>query len=183
MIFVISGPAGVGKGTVVARLLTLDPELRLSRSWTTRPRRPREPADAYVFVDRKQFQSRLAAQGFLEWNEFAANGQLYGTPVPEAGDGDLLLEIELNGAEQVKAADPGAVLIFITAPSREAREARLRHRGDDEPSIARRLAVGDEEEALGAGLADHLVVNDDVDRAAREVAGIIAARRNPPNLE
>jgi guanylate kinase len=183
LIFIISGPGGVGKGTVVDRLLELDPTLRLSRSWTTRPRRPGEPSDAYVFVDRGRFRERIDSGGFLEWNEFAGNGHFYGTPVPDSGDGDLLLEIELNGAQQVKRLDPDAVLIFIAAPSREAREARLRHRGDDDASIARRLAVGDDEESLGSRLADHVVLNDDVERAAREVAGIIAERRKPPQPE
>lgn len=178
MIFIISGPGGVGKGTVVARLLALEPDLRLSRSWTTRARRPEEPGDAYVFVDRRRFEERIAAGGFLEWTEFPGNGHFYGTPIPEPGGGDLLLEIELDGAQQVKAADPSSVLVFITAPSREARQARLRHRGDDEESIARRLAVGDGEVVLGTRLADHVVVNDDVERAAREVAGIIGSRRS-----
>lgn len=177
MVFIISGPGGVGKGTVVSRLLELDPALRLSRSWTTRPRRPGEPADAYVFVDRNRFEAKAAADGFLEWTEFPGNGHMYGTPVPAPGTSELLLEIELDGAQQVKRADPDAVLVFITAPSRNARESRLRHRGDDEDSISRRLAVGDDEEALGVRLADHVVVNDEVDRAAREVAGIIDARR------
>ncbi len=166
----------MGKGTVVGRLLQLDPALRLSRSWTTRARRPGEAADAYVFVDHDTFRSRIGAGGFLEWTEFAGNGQLYGTPIPEPGDGDLLLEIELDGARQVKAADPGACLVFITA-SREDREKRLTGRGDAPTAIARRLDVGDREVAEGTRIADHVVVNDDVERAAREVAGIIERRR------
>lgn len=170
----------MGKGTVVTRLLEIDPSLRLSRSWTTRPRRPGEAADAYVWSDRERFEAKAAAKGFLEWTDFPGNGHLYGTPVPEPADGDLLLEIELDGARQVKERDPSAVLIFMTAPSRGAREARLRNRGDDTESIVRRMDVGDEEEALGTRLADFVVVNDEVDRAAREVAGIIAARRTRP---
>ncbi len=180
MIFIISGPGGVGKGTVVTRLLDLDPRLRLSRSWTTRDRRPGEAADSYTFVDRDAFRSRIAAGGFLEWTEFPGTGHLYGTPVPDDIDGDLLLEIELDGAHQVKKIDPQAVLILITAPSRAAQEDRLRGRGDDEESIARRLAVGDVEVAEGTRMADHVVVNDDVERAAREVADIIDRRRAGP---
>ncbi len=179
MIFILSGPGGAGKGTVVARLLRLVPGVRLSRSWTTRARRPGEGEDAYVFVDREAFLANVERGGFLEWTEFAGNGHLYGTPVPDHGaPEDLLLEIELDGAQQVKKSHPDAVLILIVAPSREALEARLRGRGDDEEGIARRLAVGEHETALGTRLADHVVVNDDVERAAREVAGIIRESRS-----
>ena len=173
----MSGPGGVGKGTVVARLLEMVPDLQLSRSWTTRARRPGEPEDAYVFVDRPAFEAHLAAGGFLEWNEFPANNALYGTPVIEPGDRDVLLEIELNGARQVKARYPDSLLIFIVAPSRAVQEARLRQRGDDESSVERRLALGEVEQEEGEALADHVVVNDDLERAAAQVAGIIVAHR------
>ena len=173
----MSGPGGVGKGTVVARVLQLAPELWLSRSWTTRPRRPGEPEDAYVFVDRPAFEAHRAAGGFLEWNEFPANGALYGTPSIEPGERDVLLEIELNGARQVKARYPDAVLILIVAPSQEVQEQRLRARGDDEDSVSRRLALGQAEQREGERIADHIVVNDDLERAAAEVVGIIDAHR------
>lgn len=130
-----------------------------------------------MFVDRPAFEAHRAAGGFLEWNEFPANHALYGTPVIEAGDRDVLLEIELNGARQVKARYPDAVLIFIVAPSREVQEERLRQRGDDEASVTRRLDLGETERKEGEALADHVVVNDDLDRAAAEVAGIIDAHR------
>lgn len=84
-----------------------------------------------------------------------------------------MLEIELDGAQQVKAVHPDAILILIVAPSIEARAQRLRKRGDDEQSVTRRLDVGAEEEELGRRLADHVVVNDDLNRAAEEVAGIL----------
>ena len=177
MIFVISGPGGVGKGTVVNRLLERIPDLQLSRSWTTRPRRPREAEDAYVFVERPAFLDHIERGGFVEWNELPSNGHLYGTPVLADRDGDLLLEIELNGAEQIKSRYPNAVLIFVVPPSREELEARLRGRGDDEESVRGRLDLGLQEMDIGPRLADHVVVNDDVDRAAEELADIIMSRR------
>jgi guanylate kinase len=177
LIFIVAGPGGVGKGTVVGRLLERLPDLRLSRSWTTRTRRPGEDADAYVFVSRDDFVAHRDRDGFLEWNELPANGHLYGTPVPDDGTGDLLLEIELNGARQVKQRFPEAVLVFVMPPSRDELEARLRGRGDDEDSIVARLALGTREMADGPSLADHVVINDDADRAAREVADIIVSRR------
>lgn len=170
----MSGPGGVGKGTVVQRLLELRPELWLSRSWTTRPRRPGEAEDAYVFVDRPTFEGKVAEGGFVEWTHFPGTGHLYGTPDIEVPEGrNTLLEIELDGAQQVKAHHPDALLILIVAPSLEDQKARLLRRGDDPQSVDRRLEVGDEEVRLGTRIADHVVVNDDVDRAAREVADII----------
>lgn len=181
MILIVAGPGGVGKGTVVSRLLQLDPGLWVSRSWTTRPRRPGEAEDAYVFVDRDTFLRHRDAGGFLEWTEFPGNGQLYGTPRLVAPDGrDVVLEIEVDGARQVRALHPEAVVVLVVAPSAEEQAARLRRRGDDEASVARRVAFGREEEVAGRELADHVVVNDDVDRAAREVAGILAAHRARP---
>ncbi|HEV8115236.1 MAG TPA: guanylate kinase [Acidimicrobiales bacterium] len=181
MILVLSGPGGVGKGTVVRRLLDVDPRLRLSRSWTTRPRRPGEPEDAYTFVDEAAFDAHLARDGFLEHDEFLGN--LYGTPVPEALDDpehDLLLEINVQGAEQVRHHRPDALVVLLVAPTRAVQEARLRARGDDDDHVAKRLAIADVEEAKGLALADAVVVNDDLDRAVAEVAGIVGSRRPGP---
>jgi guanylate kinase len=178
LIFVIFGAGGVGKGTVVSRLLRLSDGLWLSRSWTTRPRRPSEPEDAYVFASRDQFMGRVAADGFVEWTEFAGNGHLYGTPTMEPAAGtDVVLEIDSQGAVQVKERYPDAVLIFIAAPSRQAQERRLRRRGDDEASIEKRLAIAEDEEKLGREIADFVVVNDDLERASKELAGIVETCR------
>jgi len=178
LIFVIFGAGGVGKGTVVSRLLRLSDRLWLSRSWTTRPRRPSEVEDAYVFVDHQRFMDRVAGDGFVEWTEFAGNGHLYGTPTMEPPEGsDVVLEIDSQGAIQVKERYPDAALIFIAAPSREAQERRLRLRGDDEDSIQKRLAIAADEEKLGRDIADFVVVNDDLERATKELAGIVEASR------
>ena len=163
---------------MVERLTQLDDRLWLSRSWTTRSRRPGEPPDAYTFVDRATFDERVAAGGFVEHTEFKGSGHLYGTPTLEPPTGrDVVLEIELHGARQVKARYPDAVLILIVAPSLQDQEARLRARGDTEEHIDRRLDLAEEEEREGRLLADHVVVNDDVERAATEVAGILQTYR------
>jgi guanylate kinase len=127
-----------------------------------------------VFVDRDTFLERVAAGGFLEWTEFPATGGLMGTPVFDpARTGDVLLEIDLDGAGQIKQRYPDATLVLVVAPSIADQEARLRKRGDDEEDIARRLAFGAAEEEAGRHIADAIVVNDDVDRAAAEVRAIL----------
>ncbi len=173
----LSGPGGVGKGTIVERVVAADPGLHLSRSWTTRARRPGEAADAYRFVDRATFEAAVADGRFLEWAEVVP-GQFSGTPLPEPLPGtDLVLEINVDGARQVKDLRPDAVVVLIVAPSEADQEARMRSRGDTDEQIARRVALGREEERIGRTLADHVVVNDDLDRAVREVAGILAGHR------
>jgi guanylate kinase len=173
---VLAGPSGVGKGSIASALQHRLPGLWLSRSWTTRPRRAGEPADAYVFVDRARFDAHVEAEGFLEWAEVF--GHRYGTPWPDPPEGhDVLLEIDVQGAAQVRARHPEAVVVFVEAPSRQAQEERLRGRGDAEEVIARRLAAAPEEERTGRALADHVVVNEDLARAIEEVAAILESRR------
>jgi len=167
----------VGKGTIVDRLIERDPRLWLSRSWTTRARRPSEQADAYHFVDRAKFEAAIEAGKFLEWAEVVP-GQLSGTPVPHPPAGrDLVLEINLDGARQVHEVRPDAVVILIVAPSVEAQVERMRRRGDTAEQIARRVELGRKEEEIGRALAAHVVVNDDLERAVDEVAGIVARHR------
>lgn len=160
-------------------LVARDPRLWLSRSWTTRPQRVGEPDDAYVFVDRPTFEAHEDAGGFLETNRFAANGHCYGTPWPEEPAGrDVLLEIDLNGARQVKERFPGARVLLVEPPSRDELERRLRGRGDSEEHVQQRLQLADDEVYGGREIADDVVVNDDLNRAVEEVAGILERYRS-----
>ena len=153
-----------------------EPKLWLSRSWTTRERRPGESPDAYVFVDRDTFERRIEADGFLEWTDFLGN--YYGTPTPDPPPGaDVVLEIELDGAQQVRKRHPDAIVIFVMPPSREEQERRLRGRGDPEDKVAKRLRKADEEEPIGLALADHVIVNDDLDRAVSELLAVIESHQ------
>jgi len=156
--------------------LQREPKLWLSRSWTTRERRPGESPDAYVFVDRDTFERRIEADGFLEWTDFLGN--YYGTPTPDPPPGaDVVLEIELDGAQQVRKRHPDAIVIFVMPPSREEQERRLRGRGDPEEKVAKRLRKADEEEPIGLALADHVIVNDDLDRAVSELLAVIESHQ------
>jgi guanylate kinase len=176
MILVVSGPGGVGKGTLVERLLARDPRLWLSRSWTTRERREGESPDAYHFATRDEFMSHVAAGGFLEWVEFL--DYLQGSPVPEPPAGsDVVFEIDVHGARSVIERYPDAVSIFVEAPSREEQESRLRARGDSPDRIAQRLAKAHEERELARELGSRIVVNDDLDGAVAELEEIVTAAR------
>jgi guanylate kinase len=172
----VSGPGGVGKGTIVDALVRRDPSLILSRSWTSRARRPGESEHAYVFCDRPSFEARLAAGGFLESTEFLGN--YYGTPNPDPREPhDLVLEIEVDGAQQVKRLRTDAVLIFVLPPSRDEQQRRLRGRGDPEDKVEQRLQKALDEEPVGLRIADHVVVNDDLDRTVQEMLDIIEEHR------
>ena len=176
MIIVVSGPGGVGKGTIVDALVGRDPRLWLSRSWTTRDRRPSEADDAYVFTDTATFEKRIAEGGFLEWTEFLGN--YYGSPTPSPdSDQDVVLEIEVDGAQQVKRLHPDALLLFVVPPTREEQERRLRGRGDPGDKVLARLKKAEIEEPIGRRLADHIVVNDDLDATIDEMLEIIEAAR------
>ncbi len=173
LVVVVSGPGGVGKGTVVAELLAQHPdELWLSRSWTTRQQRPGEDDQAYVFVSREEFEQRISEDGFLEFAEFLGN--YYGTPTPDAPEGAVqILEIDVQGARQVMAKEPDCLLIFLEAPSAEEQEARLRHRGDSEEQVAKRLAKAHEEADAGVELGAHRIVNVDIDETVAEMYEVI----------
>ncbi len=176
MIFVVSGPGGVGKGTIVRRLIEQDPKLWVSRSWTTRDRRPGEAPDAYHFATREEFEQHVADGGFLEWVEFL--DYLQGSPLPDPPEGhDVVFEIDVYGARQILERYPDAVSIFVAPPSPEAQEARLRGRGDSDERVAQRLAKATEEAAVAEELGSIVVVNDVLDRAVAEVQALIDAER------
>ena len=174
---VISGASGVGKGTVLGIMMKKRDDLKFSVSATTRSPRPSETDGVhYYFVTKEQFEEMIATGQMLEYSAHAAN--YYGTPRAQAEEkmqtGSVLLDIEPNGAGQVKKAAPDAVLVFIMPPSMEELERRLRGRGDtSEEQIAMRLerAVWEMEQRHWY---DHVVVNDDAERCAEEILNIIA---------
>jgi guanylate kinase len=177
LIIVVSGPGGVGKGTIVDALVSRDVDLRLSRSWTSRERRSTESDRSYVFVSPQEFEDRIAAGGFLEWTEFLGN--YYGTPTPDVeGDTDIVLEIEVDGAQQVKRVHDEAIVLFVLPPSRHEQERRLRTRGDEDHKVLARLKKAEQEEPIGLELADHIVVNDDLEDTIDEMLSIINSHRS-----
>lgn len=180
----IAGPSGVGKGTIVEALRARHPDIWYSVSATTRAPRPGEvDGRDYHFVDRDSFERRAESGGFLEY--FEVYGDLKGTPKAPisqrvAAGEDVLLELDVQGALKVREAFPDALLIFVRPPSRSDQRARLVARGHDAPEdVERRLAEADAEEAH-IDAFDAVVVNDDVDRATTEIAGILAERRTRP---
>ena len=183
--FIICGPSGVGKGTVVARLLASDPKLYFSVSATTRPPRPGEvDGKHYHFLSREQFQRWIDEDALLEHAEFVGN--LYGTPklyVDKAMDQgrDVILDIEIQGAEQVHRRRPEAIRIYVAPPSWAELERRLIGRGtEDMEKVRRRLERGKEEFAVARDF-DYFVINDTVDRAVEELRAILLAEHCRPD--
>ena len=182
MLVVLAGPSGVGKGTIVERLLGRDLGLWKSISYTSRAPRPDEVDGVdYHFVTRAEFEALRDAGGFLEW--FEVFGDLKGTPrapVEErlaAGD-DVLLEIDVQGALKVREAFPHALLVFVKPPSPEELRRRLTERGTESAeALDARLAAAAVEEAQ-AGKFDAVVVNHDLEQAVDQVAGILTGSRS-----
>ncbi len=180
-LIVLSGPSGVGKDTVLHTMFDLDPQLRYSVSYTTRPARPGEvDGVSYSFVDEPTFRAMAERGEFLEWA--VVHGNLYGTSlarVREALDRgeDVVLKIDVQGAAQLRGRVPEAVFIFLLPPSIDALRERLRARESEDPeSLAVREADA-QRELAAAEQYDHRVVNDQVERAAREILDIVAASR------
>ena len=186
-VFVIAAPSGTGKTTICRRILELDPELRLSTSHTTRkPRAGEQDGVHYHFVSESAFRELVRSDGFLEHAEYGGN--VYGTswqaiegPLSEGLD--VVLEIEVQGAAQVKKRRADACLIFLLPPSLAILEERLRGRGtDDEAVIQRRMSLSDRELAA-AKIFDFAVVNDELERAVQEVLLVIRAVREGRGAE
>lgn len=177
---VVSGPSGVGKGTLVAALRRRRPGLVLSVSVTTRPpRRGEVDGVDYRFVDDVAFDALRDAGGLLEWAEYA--GYRYGTPAAAVAEAiaagrDVVLELEVEGARQIRERFPAALLVLLVPPSLSALAERLARRGTDDPvAVARRLAVA-RSELAEADLFDHVVVNADLDAAVDQVDRILRDR-------
>jgi guanylate kinase len=181
IVFIVSAPSGSGKSTLVDGLLKMVPGLLFSISYTTRaPRGNEQPGRGYYYISREEFQQRIAGDEFLEHAEVFGN--YYGTHrsvLDKARDQklDLVLDIDVQGARQLKSRIPDAVSIFILAPSREILEKRLRDRSEDpEPVIQRRLREAAEE--IGNYRAyDYIVVNHQVESAVETLASIVKAER------
>ena len=181
VLYIVAAPSGAGKSSLVNALLEREPGIALSVSHTTRPPRPDDrDGQHYHFVNRGVFERMVADDAFLEHAEVFGN--LYGTsrsavePLLARGR-DVLLEIDWQGARQVRAAMPGCISVFILPPSRAELERRLRNRGsDDAPTIARRLAES-REEVAHAGDFDYLVVNDQFADALGDLRAIVACQR------
>ncbi|HOS95712.1 MAG TPA: guanylate kinase [Armatimonadota bacterium] len=180
IVFVVTGPSGSGKGTVLSRVVCPGMGLRLAVSATSRAPRPTDADGDYHFVTRGEFEATIAAGGFLEYAEFC--GELYGTPRSEieraADEGsDLVLEIEVQGARQIRRVCPRAVLVMLLPPTREECLRRLRGRGSEtEERIQRRMAAYDRE-ILAVGEFDYVVWNVEVDAAVCDLKSIIRAER------
>jgi guanylate kinase len=181
LLIVISGPSGVGKDTIIRRLLALDRNLKYSVSCTTRaPRSDEVEGENYTFVTRERFEQLVRQGAFLEHATY--NGNMYGTlrqRVEEArGEGrDILLKIEVKGAEQVRKRQPDGLFIFVVAPSPEELERRQRLRNSETAKdMASRKRIA-EREMTYAQHYDHVVVNDELERTAREILGIIQGAR------
>jgi guanylate kinase len=180
-VFVIAAPSGTGKTTLCRRIIEEDEGLKISVSHTTRTPRDGEANGVhYHFVSEKEFRALVVSDGFLEHAEYGGNA--YGTSwnaieAPLEAGHDVVLEIEVQGAAQVRDRRPEACLIFLLPPSLEILEQRLRGRGTDaEAVIQRRMALVDRELAA-ATLFDYAVVNDDLELAARQVLDVIVAVR------
>ena len=181
LLFIVSAPSGTGKTTLVERLVEQTPDLRMSRSYTSRPARAGE-ADGvdYNFVTRDRFEAMAGAGEFLEWAPLYGN--LYGTRLADteqalAGGCDVVLVIDVQGARQVRASGLKTITVFVMPPSLDVLEQRLRGRSkDSEAEIQRRLQVA-RDEVSAFSEYDYVVVNDEVTAAVDRLRSIVIAER------
>ncbi len=181
-VFVIAAPSGTGKTTICRHILERDPQLRLSISHTTRvPRSGERDAVDYHFVSDERFRELREADAFLEHAEYGGN--VYGTSwmaidEPLAQGHDVVLEIEVQGAAQVRERRPSACLIFLLPPSLAILEGRLRGRGTDQEAVIQRRMTLVDRELAAAKIFDYAIVNDELEEAVTEVLHVIAAVRD-----
>ncbi|MCI8367592.1 MAG: guanylate kinase [Eggerthellaceae bacterium] len=183
-LFVISGPSGAGKGTLVARLLSAVPDSWVSVSATTRkPREGEQDGISYYFLDRDTFLKRAEQGGFLEWAEYAGN--CYGTPQASVEEAmaqgkQVVLEIDVQGAFQVKEKIPQAHLVFIEPPSLEVLESRLRGRGTETDDVIEKRMEAARLELSQKMRYDKRLVNDDLETATAELVDYVNAQAEKP---
>jgi guanylate kinase len=180
-VFIISAPSGSGKSTLVHRLLQTVSGLTFSISFTTRPPRPTEVNGVdYNFISKAEFEERLERNEFLE--HALVFGNYYGTnrcslEIAEEERKDLVLDIDVQGARQLKVAIPEAIRIFVLPPSREVLEQRLRLRSQDTEEVIQRRLRGAAEEVRNYTQYDYVLINRDLDEAAARLAAIVRAER------
>ncbi len=180
-VFIISAPSGSGKSTLVREILRLDHKLEFSISYTTRaPRGTEKPGQSYVYLSRDEFEGHIAAGEFLEYADVFGN--YYGTHQSvwhkaKAEGKDLLLDIDVQGAQQLKEKIPDAVTIFVLAPSRDILEQRLRARSEDSAEVIARRLAGAAREIRNYHSYDYVVVNEQVEEAVATLLAIIRAER------
>lgn len=176
-LIIYTGCSGVGKGTIMSRLMELDESVKLSVSCTTRDPRPGEiPGFHYNYITKEEFEALISENGFLEYAKYCDN--YYGTPLAPINNWiengcNVFLEIEVQGAMQVMKKRPDALSIFVLPPSMSELETRLRNRGtEDEGTIIKRLSCAEEEMSYSK-YYQYQVLNDDVERAVKEILEII----------
>ena len=180
-VFIVSAPSGSGKSTLVSRLLADVPDLMFSISYTTRkPRGSETDGQNYRFVSRENFETMVARDEFLEWAQVYDN--YYGThrgilEAALAQGKDLVLDIDVQGARQLKLAVPQAVTVFILAPSKQILEQRLRARGEDRDEVIERRLKQAAEEIGNYGAYDYVLINRDVEESAAVLSAIVRAER------
>ncbi len=175
-LLVISGPSGVGKGTIVQRVLAARPDCALSVSCTTRaPREGEKDGISYFFITREKFTQMIERGGFLEYSEHFSN--LYGTPrffvEEKLNKGDVILEIEVDGALNVKKAYKEAILVMIAPPDRQTLISRLRGRGTEDEDVIKKRVERADYELSKTPYYDYVIINDDLDEAVGEVIKIL----------
>jgi guanylate kinase len=180
-VFIISAPSGSGKSTLVHRLLKTVPNLAFSISYTTRPPRSSETNGVdYIFISRKDFEERLARGEFLEYaevfgNYYGTNRETFETATRQGKD--LVLDIDVQGARQLKVAIPQAISIFVLPPSRDVLEQRLRSRSQDSEVVIERRLRGAAEEVQNYTQYDFVLINREIEEASARLVNIVEAER------